>query len=346
MFKDLLQLKKTCMDSVKNVAPRKVRDNKTAPEPISSMVAPHPIPEGMEGRQCPITGFFASEVEAGSLNSVAALKVLQADPDIIEEEKALIAHQGGKESPEEILLPVPKKILPLNVIDRAHRPSAETRALIHAVGGLPTLRRFTNAFYQKAFADPHLDKFIASHEDPHGERFATWIAEKFGDGTPWTEERKTRPVRRMKIGNEILTVAFDRSSAHFAAWHSPKREPSKYGDHFKLDDARVWMRLHFWAARDAGLFKHAAFMDYYIRFIGHFISIYSSKSPPFTRESARWSADPKNIQQYLDAGHVMVDVIGQPLDSGLAQLPADERTYTGSASRTPSWPYELRPIRN
>ena len=34
---------------------------------------------------------------------------------------------------------------------------------------------------------------------------------------------------------------------------------------------------------------------------GHFVSIYSSKSPPFTRESARWSADPSNIQRYLQA---------------------------------------------
>ena len=33
-----------------------------------------------------------------------------------------------------------------------------------------------------------------------------------------------------------------RSSAHFAAWHSPKREREKFGQHFKLDDCRVWMR--------------------------------------------------------------------------------------------------------
>merc|ERR1719263_2541970 len=100
-------------------------------------------------------------------------------------------------------------------------------------------------------------------------------------------------------GHEV--VAFDRSSAHFAAWHSPKREAHKWGDHFKVDDARVWMRLHFWAARETGMFEHKAFMEYYIRFIGHFISVYSSASVPFTRESVRWSADPKNIQQYLDA---------------------------------------------
>merc|ERR1712072_756306 len=48
-------------------------------------------------------------------------------------------------------------------------------SLVQAVGGLRVLRRFTGMFYEKAFADPHLDKFIRSHEDPHGERFAAWI---------------------------------------------------------------------------------------------------------------------------------------------------------------------------
>merc|ERR1711862_523602 len=90
--------------------------------------------------------------------------------------------------------------------------------------------------------------------------------------------------------------------------------PSKWGDHFKPDDARVWMRLHFWAARETGMFENEAFMEYYTRFIGHFISVYSSKAPPFTRESARWSEDPKNIQQYLDAGRMMKDVIGKDVD--------------------------------
>ena len=53
---------------------------------------------------------------------------------------------------------------------------------------------------------------------------------------------------------------------------------------------------------------------------GHFISIYSSKSPPFTRESARWSADPANIERYqkarcrlrewLRVGPVLLDIWG------------------------------------
>ena len=43
-------------------------------------------------------------------------------------------------------------------------------------------------------------------------------------------------------GFRHVCVHVDRSSAHFAAWHSPKREPEKFGQHFKLDDCRVWMR--------------------------------------------------------------------------------------------------------
>merc|ERR1712203_676983 len=125
----------------------------------------------------------------------------------------------------------------------------------------------------------------------------------------------TRPRTQLRIGREIVDVAFDRSSAHFAAWHSPKRPAHKWGQHFKPDDARVWMRLHFWAAREVGLFEpqYASFMDYYIRFIGHFVSVYSSKSPPFTRDSARWSADPRNISRYLEVGRVMIDVVDLPI---------------------------------
>mmetsp|Transcript_71845 Transcript_71845/g.134358 ORF Transcript_71845/g.134358 Transcript_71845/m.134358 type:complete len:105 (+) Transcript_71845:2-316(+) len=100
------------------------------------------------------------------------------------------------------------------------------------------------------------------------------------------------------------------------------------------------MRLHFWAARDTGLFDtHPQFMDYYMRFIGHFVSVYSSKSPPFTRESARWSADPANIERYLAEGNRMSDVIGKNIEVELQKLPQGERIYTGSRHPKPSWPY-------
>merc|ERR1712232_1006815 len=315
--------------------------------PISaSAMAPHPIPAGREGHACPITGLFADHVEGLPVSSKEALAALEADPDIEEERRVLEKARKpntvvNTTSPATTSKPV--RVMPLNVINRKHVANADTRRLVQAIGGLPVLRRFTEAFYKKAFADPHLDKFIRSHDDPHGERFATWIAEKLGDGTPWTNERRTRPVTQLRIGREVVEVAFDRSSAHYAAWHSPKREPHKWGQHFKPDDARVWMRLHFWAARETGLFETEAgraFMEYYTRFIGHFISIYSSKSPPFTRESQRWSADPQNIQRYLAAGNVMEDVIGKSVDSEMAKLPPVEQAYTGSGVRNPAWPYD------
>ena len=111
------------------------------------------------------------------------------------------------------------------------------------------------------------------------------------------------------------------------------------GEHFKLDDCRVWMRLHFLAAREVGLFdKHPAFMDYYVRFIGHFVSVYERLAPPFARESARWSESPANVEAYL-ATKQMPDVVGVSPREALSQLPAAERAYTGSSAGRLLWPY-------
>lgn len=296
-------------------------------------MAPHPIPAGSEGRVCPISGLFA---DADAVQ--AQLEELQADPDIAEEMRALTAPRVPVQAETRVQARRPIRLVSLSTTESgAHMPDALTRQLAQEVG-LPALMRFTQAFYQKAFADVHIDKFIDSHGEPHHERFAMWIAERLGDGTPWTDERRTRPAKFMEIKGEMRQVAHDRSSAHTAAWNSHKREPHKRGQRFQLDDARVWMRLHFWAARETGMFEHKAFMEYYIRFIGHFISVYSSASVPFTRESVRWSADPKNIQQYLDAGNVMTDVIGQDYYEALAALPEGERRATGRRARD-AWPY-------
>lgn len=101
------------------------------------------------------------------------------------------------------------------------------------------------------------------------------------------------------------------------------------------------MRLHFWAAREAGILE-TPFGSYYIRFLGHFVSVYERTAPSFARESAQWSADPSNIRAYFAAGRSMPDIIGLPLSSALEALPEDEREYTGSSASRPSWPYELR----
>ena len=238
----------------------------------------------------------------------------------------------------------PRDALPLNVSRGTHRASPATAALLSAVGGRSALVRFTNAFYRKAFQDPQLDPFIRSHDDPHGERFASWIAEKMGAGQPWSEERATRRVCPFHAHGQTLSTPHDRSSAHYAAWHSPKRSDAKFGNHFKLDDCRVWMRLHFWAAREAGFYDTSAgrrWMDYYVRFIAHFVSVYERTAPPFAREAARWSADPANTAAYLERGRTMPDVVGVSLNKALATLPPEEREYTGSSARTLLWPYEL-----
>jgi len=322
------------------------------PAVSTSQQAPHPIRPGQEGATCPITGLSADGTEPKQeiLTAEAALAELQADPDIAEERQMLELSSSRPQkslqvkavapSPQRPFAPLQR--IPVNVVNGTHKSNSATKQLVRSIGGLPALRNFTEIFYQRCFADPHIDKFLRRHDDPHGERFATWIAEKFGDGTPWTNERRNRPSDTMQFGRgHAEEVAFDRSSAHFAAWHSPKREAHKWGQHFQPDDARVWMRLHFWAMRESGLFEqqYAAFTDYYMRFIGHFISIYSSKSPPFVRDSARWSADPANIERYLASGNCMADVIDVPLDRALASLPAEERLYTGSKVGNPAWPY-------
>lgn len=293
-----------------------------------------------------MAALFADKVEVQT-ETVEALAAMQLDPDIVEEERAksqppVNVSEGRLKTAKAGAEPaVLELFVPLNVVRGAHRANSDTKALLRSIGGLSTLRKFTSCFYEKAFADPHLDTFIRRHEDAHGERFATWITEKFGEGSPWTDERRHRSPDVMQIGGQTVQVSHDRSSAHFAAWNSPKRPAHKRGDHFKPEDARVWMRLHFWAARETGLFEpqHSAFMSYYVRLIGHFISVYSSKAPPFTRESARWSADQRNIDRYLASGNLMTGVIGEPIQEAMAGLPAHEQVYTGSKASSPAWPY-------
>jgi len=321
------------MDSLR----RRMRDLTTkrvqpSQSPLRMQEVPHKILPGQEDLVCPITGLSLHDVEQ-SRAAKQGREALETDPDIIEERRTLMrAEPHENPAGDGRLVPKVREYVPLNVIGRTHHASPQTVQLIRSVGGLRKLRRFTSIFYELAFQDPHIDRFLRDHSDPHGERFASWIAEKFGDGTPWSDERRTRAPTVLRIGHERVHVAFDRSSAHVAAWNSPKREAHKRGDHFKLDDARVWMRLHFWAARQAGLFEHhEEFMDYYTRFIGHFVRVYSSNSPMFTRESARWSANPANIQRYLDSGNTMVDVIGVPLETAVHEISFEERGG--------DWPY-------
>eukprot|EP01065_Artemidia_motanka_P029493 TRINITY_DN355_c0_g1_i3.p1 TRINITY_DN355_c0_g1~~TRINITY_DN355_c0_g1_i3.p1 ORF type:complete len:249 (+),score=51.89 TRINITY_DN355_c0_g1_i3:61-807(+) len=224
--------------------------------------------------------------------------------------------------------------VPLTVVKSTHRATRATRALCRSIGGAATLERMTSRFYTRMFADPHLDQFVANREDPHPARLATWIAEKMGDGEPWSRERETRPQCPVMLAGGRRHIVHDRSSAHAAAWYSPKRDPAVVGQHFQLDDCRVWMRLMFWSARDLGLLDHPQFGEWFVRFIGHFVRVYERSAPAFARESARWSADPANVQRYRDAGRRMTDVIGKRYSRAIAELPAEEQAEVGA------WPYE------
>jgi len=89
-------------------------------------------------------------------------------------------------------------------------------------------------------------------------------------------KRRSREIHQITLASGAKTSSpSDRSTAHGSAWYSAKREPEKVGRRFKLDDCRVWMRLHFWALKKAKVHEASpSFAEFYCRFIGHFISVY------------------------------------------------------------------------
>lgn len=233
--------------------------------------------------------------------------------------------------------PVPFVPLKMGGAGRTHVVSQGSQNLIDQVG-LDGLQKMTDCFYQKAFQDATLDQFINSHSDPHGSRFSKWIHQKLSGSAVWDKERRTRSRKPKLVGGGLHEhVVHDRSSAHVAAWYSSKRPEQDQGRHFKLDECRVWMRLHFWAMRETGLTETApAFADYYVRFIGHFMNVYEGTAPMFARESARWSSNPANTQKYVADGRRMNDVLGLSFKQALKQLPKSE-------SADMEWPYNRAP---
>ncbi|KAL3915315.1 MAG: hypothetical protein SGILL_005714 [Bacillariaceae sp.] len=214
-----------------------------------------------------------------------------------------------------------------------HKPSEGSRALIENEVSLEDLEKMTNTFYEWAFQDVTVDKFIRSHSDPHGSRFAKWIHQKLTGSHVWDDDRRTRDMTPHAVAGGRTAVVHDRSSAHAAAWYSPKRPSNEVGRHFKLDECRVWMRLHFLAMRKSGVVdKSPSFADYYVRFIGHFVSVYEGSATKFARDSFRWSADPKNVETYLKNGRRMNDVLDVSFWNAARDLPEDEL-------EDDEWPY-------
>lgn len=259
-----------------------------------------------------------------------------SDPDLIEE-----SIEGKRETKvARSVLSNASDFVPLSMSGRSHRPSYGTIAIMESITVLD-LQKMTDLFYEKAFQDETLDKFIQSHDDPHGSRFAKWIHQKLSGSTIWDEDRAERLRKRKMVtlaDGGYKHLVHDRSSAHVAAWHSSKRPSRETGRHFKLDECRAWMRIHFWAMRESRIMeKSPAFGDYYVRFIGHFIRVYESKAPLFARESYRWSASPSNIERYIHQdGRKMKDVIGVDFQRAVSELPPSEANDT-------EWPYNLRP---
>jgi len=217
---------------------------------------------------------------------------------------------------------------------RTHMVSEGSRSLIFGRANgeeqeeisVDDLRKMTWLFYQKAFKDETLEKFILDREDPHANRFALWIYQKFTGRGIWDEERSKRGLKPVTLANGALHVVHDRSSSHVAAWFCRRRPSAEVGRHFQLDECRVWMRLHFWALRESGLLEsHPSFADYYVRFIAHFVRVYEGTAPMFARESLRWSADASNVDMYLNKNNrSMKDVLGLSLEEAQQQLPRDE----------------------
>lgn len=289
-------------------------------------------------------------------------KKLEEDPDIILEAEALektlnISTATKSGIVPEIISEPPKKIpyrfIRLGMNGTSFAGNAESAELLREVGGLPSILMMTDIFYRKAFQDIHLDKFIRSHNDPHFSRLGNWIVEKMDPRqTVWTEERAVRDKCPVQLAGGHRHVIHDRSSAHAAAWYSPKRPREEVGEHFVLHDARVWMRLMFLSAREAGLFELSpTFEDWYIRFIAHFMRVYERLAPQFARESARWAANTTLVEQYEQSlvssdsegslGYKMMDMdvlgedrsVGIPLREALKQIPKHEW------KEETDWPY-------
>lgn len=268
---------------------------------------------------------LAREHHAGShLRARRGAAALAVDDPVAHRSQARSAEDGDTES-------IPISISPGGV----HCPNADTSRLLAQVGGPETIRTFTDLFYAKCFNDCHMQQFIRDQTDPHGERMADWICEKMMFETPWTSARARRQVCVFMSHGMQFRTPTDRASAHWAAWHSPKRKEEDFGKHFQVHDCRVWMRLNFWALRQSGIWERSpSFVAYYVKFIAHFVSIYERSAPQFARESARWSASPANIERYRANRNMMeASLFRMQVNAAIEELPADERD-----NATP-WPY-------
>lgn len=251
------------------------------------------------------------------------------------EERENVIRVESKTHNDDQLVQKPYRFIPIS------EQTSETVELLREIGGGQAILCMIDIFYKKMFQDGYLDQFVHSHDDPHFMRLGNWIIEKMGgEGNVWTNERKQRCPVAVKLPVVGRHVVHDRTSAHIAAWYCPKRSVDDIGKHFKLHDCRVWMRLMFWSAREAGVFNNPTFEGWFIRFIADYIPVYESTAPVFTRESARWSLDPSNLEDYVNSGNLMDESVlgpsrnGVPLQDALRSLPRIE-------AQDSNWPYNV-----
>ncbi|MCP9209104.1 group II truncated hemoglobin [Streptomyces cucumeris] len=84
-------------------------------------------------------------------------------------------------------------------------------SLYEAVGGLPALRRLSNAFYAEVLADPLLAPVFADFTATHREHVAVWLAEVFGGPAAFTEEHGGHQgLLRSHVGRSITPEQRDR----------------------------------------------------------------------------------------------------------------------------------------
>lgn len=162
-------------------------------------------------------------------------------------------------------------------------PSRKTKQMIKELGE-DGITAMVTAFYELVFKDKRLDPFIVDHSQP--QFLAPWIIEQMTGEPRWSSQRPP----------------YARQMAHGEAWHSHRRPAKDRGKHFDVIDCRAWMRLHFLACRETGLFEQCeAFEQWYPKFIGSFIGIYDHRAPQFAQADADWSLVPSKVAAYRKA---------------------------------------------
>lgn len=237
--------------------------------------------------------------DARGLVDIEVLRIQLQDISNIDAEVPGIASHGVPTCPFARAPGVMTSPVPLVKNGNTYIPTRATSDLLKDIGGYDRLLGITTLHYERLFNDVVLEKFVEDKSEDHAGRFALWITEKMGGDKVWTRTLQFRPENS----------AYDRSSAHFRAWHSSRRPARDQGIHFKLPDCIIWMRIMFWAARDEGLADHPVFWAWYKDFIAHFVRVYETSAPPYATAAAEWSSNKANILEYEKNGYIMTDII-------------------------------------